>query len=149
MNGSLSIALGQQGAGFGGGDDLGRVRRFAHQGDRGTAVQVAVRVWFGDGVHGAGREDGVLHLQRSEQPVPHRLSEWLAIDLFNNETQQRIVGIVVLVSCTGRGVGWARKSNGQQLSGGPNLGWVIVNARRDFGGVGVIGRDRCASPAAG
>ena len=42
---------------------LGRVRRFAHQRDRGAAVQVAVRVRFGEGVHSAGGEQGVLQSQ--------------------------------------------------------------------------------------
>src|SRR5207248_4379473 len=49
----VGIVGGQKGAGARRSLDLGRVRRCTHQGDRGAAVQVAVRVWSGDGVHGA------------------------------------------------------------------------------------------------
>jgi len=59
-----------------------------------------VRVGIGDGVHGAGGTHGVLHTQRPEQPVLHRLGQWPAIDLFSDEAEQRVVGVVVLVNHT-------------------------------------------------
>ena len=55
----------------------------------------------------------MLHIQGTEQPVLHRLSERLAIDLFNDETQQRIVGVVVFELCTRREIGWVRECNCQ------------------------------------
>src|SRR4029453_1277788 len=53
------IVLRQEGASSCRSLNLGRVRRFAHQRDRGAAVQVAVRVRFGNGVHSAGGELGI------------------------------------------------------------------------------------------
>ena len=97
-----------------------------------------MRVGLGDGVHVLAGSAGVLHAQRPEQPVVHRPGQWLAIDLFGDEAEQRVVGVVVLVGCTRREVGWVRECNGQQFVRGPNLGRVMVHARRDFGGIGVV-----------
>ncbi len=106
-----------------------------------------MRIGFGDSVYGAGGKHGVLHTQRPEQPVLHRLREWLAIDFFSDEAEQRVVGVVVLVGCPGREVWWVRERNRQQFGRGPNLGRVTVDARRDFGSNGSNCRDRYAFPA--
>src|SRR5205823_13220641 len=76
--------------------------------------------------------------QRPEQSVPHRLSQWLASDLFNDQAEQRVVGVVVLVGCTRRKIGWVCKGNGQQLGWGPNPGRVMVHTLPDFGGIAVV-----------
>ena len=89
-------------------------------------------------VHGAGGEHSVLHTQRPEQPILHRLGQRLAIDLLGDEAEQRVVGVAVLEGRTRRKVGRVRERNGQQFVRGPNLGRVTVNARRDFGGIGVV-----------
>jgi hypothetical protein len=72
-----------------------------------------VRVRFGNGVHGAGGEQGVVQSQRAEQPVLHHLRQRLAFDLFSDETEKGIVGVDVLVLCTRREIGWVRKCNCQ------------------------------------
>ncbi len=87
---------------------------------------------------GAGGEHGVLHAQRPEQSVLHRPGQRLAIDLLGDEAEQRVVGVVVLEGRTGREVGRVRERDGQQFVRGPNLGRVTVDARREFGGIGVV-----------
>ena len=72
-----------------------------------------MRVRFGDGVHGAGGELGILHILGTEQPVVHYLRQRLAVDFFSDETEKRIVGVVVLVLCTRREIGWVRECNCQ------------------------------------
>src|SRR5262249_25930910 len=108
-----SIVLRQEGASSCRSLNLGRARRFAHQRNRGAAVQVVVRGRVGNGVHCAAGELGVLHTQRLEQPVVHYLRQRLAVDFFSGETEQRIVGVVVLVLRARREIGWVRECNGQ------------------------------------
>ena len=84
------------------------------------------------------REESVLHPQRPEQPVLHRPSQWLAIDLLGDEAEQHVVGVVVFVGGTGREVGRVRERDGQHLLCGPDLGRVTVHAGREFGSIGVV-----------
>ena len=43
----------------------------------------------------AGGSLGVLHAKRPEQTVLESVGQWLAIDLFDDEPEQRVIGVAV------------------------------------------------------
>jgi hypothetical protein len=49
----------------------------------------------------------------AEQPVVHRLRQRLALDLFHDETEKRIVRVDVFELRTRREIGWVRECNRQ------------------------------------
>src|SRR5207237_9481741 len=88
--------VGLEGSGPSRGLEVGRVR-LVHQVTEGAAaVQVAVRVGIGEAVRGTGGEQGILQTQRSEQTVLETTGQRLAVDLFRNEAEQRVVGVGVV-----------------------------------------------------
>ena len=80
----------------------------------------------------------MLHVLWTEQPVVHYLRQRLAVEFFSDETEKRIVGVVVLVLFTRQEIGRMPECNCQQLGGSPNLGRVSVYGLRDYGVVRVV-----------
>src|SRR5262249_17427978 len=107
------IVLRQEGASSCRSLNLRRIRRFAHQRDGGASIKVTVRGRLRHAVRGGGGEHGVLHAKRLEQPFLHSRGQRSAIHLLGDEAEQHVVGIVVLVLCTRREIGWVRECNCQ------------------------------------
>ena len=46
---------------------------------------------------------------------PHRLSQRLAVDFFDDNAEQRVIGLAVLLGCARRKVGWVRERDGEKF----------------------------------
>lgn len=105
--------------------EIGGIRRI-RQGVGGTAVQITVCIGRGNGVRGAGREQGVLHTKRPEEAILKNSGQRRAFNLLGDETEQRIIGVAVVVFRSRSEDGRMFECDGEQFVRGPNPGRVLV-----------------------
>src|SRR5262249_17222460 len=84
------------------------------------------RVGWGNGVRGGGREQGVLDAKRPEEAILKNSGQRRAFNLFGDETEQRIIGVAIVVFRSRSEDGRMLKCDGEQFVHGPNPGRVMV-----------------------
>ena len=117
--------------------EIGGIRR-VRQGVGGTTVQIAVCVGCGNGVRGAGREQGVVHAKRPEEAILKNSGQRRAFNLFGDETEQRIIGVAIVVFRSRSEDGRMLKCDGEQFVHGPNPGRLMVEAFGKLGRRGIV-----------
>jgi hypothetical protein len=97
-----------------------------------------MRVWFGDGVRCAGREQGVLHAQLHEQTILKDFCQRCAVKFFGDEAEQDLVGVARVVLLARSEERRMLERDAEQILRCPNPGRIIVEVFREFRRCGVV-----------